>query len=60
MGASQNQPADEVMCNGAGPYGSLTPCLLPAFCLGKNLSQTINIIREVEKMQKKRKTVQRD
>ena len=33
--------------NGAGPYGPCPPCPLPAFCLWKNFSQRICLIREV-------------
>ena len=36
------------------------PCPLPAFCLQKNFSQRISLIREVRKMQKQRKAVTQD
>ena len=41
--------------NGSGPYGPCPPCPLPAFCLWKNFSQRIRLIREVRICRNKRK-----
>ena len=41
------------------PYGLCPPCPQPAFCLRKNLSQRISLIREL-RMQEQRKIVHQD
>ena len=41
--------------NGAGPCGLCPPCPQPSFCLWKNFSQGISLIREVRKCRNKGK-----